>query len=436
MMKKLRLTLIIAALSLVATALLPINAQAAGHKSNAGTWTPANTWYAAGSSAQFNTFAIAAGLDNAVGAGNPALCGEHHWTYTNGAQILDPRSTGNILPEKGNIWIVWDDNAQNQVVGKGTICFFISIDSIVGNRVFFANGTVQLLVTDPTPPATVADAGIVPLLAVDPNGLPASIWGVVNGALLNVCMTDIRPEDAKFATIRALTGPAGTRVPRTRYTGLGYGSGAPPTSGIGTPVYSSQGTTGSHKQANVVDFTISGPDPITLTGTPRPYTVLSVGASPVMVIVNVSNSSAGHLGDGNYTDINRYVLANYLTGEYTHIRQMAHVTGEPDVPIHVWHREPISGTYNTTEFTTVLTQEQYLTYNGPYAIGQETGVNPANTNCVTWPCTVNSGNPFFEVNAGRPKVVAARLESVLLHGRQRRHPRPCDRHDRNGFDGE
>ena len=59
MMKKLRLTLIIAALSLGTTGLLPINALS---------YTPAHTILAAGSSAMYQPFAMAAGYNTGSGA--------------------------------------------------------------------------------------------------------------------------------------------------------------------------------------------------------------------------------------------------------------------------------------------------------------------------------------------------------------------------------
>ena len=391
MMKKLRLTLIIAALSLGATALLPSNALAV--------YAPAQTVYGAGSSAMFNTIAIAAGVNNAW-PGNTAFCGPHHWTQGNGAQLVDPRS-GSIAPEKGNIWIVWDDNAVNQVA-PGRVCVYIAVDSIVGVRAYFAHATIGMI-----SPAGTADANIVPLLGAG-ESLPTNIFNEVNGAEINVAYTDIRPEDAKFATIRVLTSPAGTRIPRNAYTGLGYGP-----SSIGTPIYSSRGSGStcpgsSCKQANPVDFTISGPDPVTLSGTPRAFKVASVGADPVMVIANVSNTASGHLGDGNYKDVNRQILANVLTGQITHIRDIANIAGEPDAPLHVWQREPLSGTFNTMEFCIPLSREMYYTYYGPGTYGTETGVNPANTSCTTHPCAVESGNPFYHITTTGGAVGATR----------------------------
>jgi ABC-type phosphate transport system substrate-binding protein len=390
-MMKIRLALTLAALSLLATALLPSNASAV-------TWTgPSRTFLAAGSSAQFNTMALAAGLDNAAGSGIAALCGEHHWTSTSslgstGAQLHDPRSA-TIPDEPGTVWVVWDDNFAAGVGGtatsaqQGTICAFVTVDSIVGNREYFANGTIVLNQT--AGPFPIADGGAVPLLPLDPTGITQAVFNWLNGQPLNVALTDIRPEDAKFATIRALTSPAGTRIIRDSFTGAGYGPGPK-----GTPIVSSQ----SSKSADPVDFIINPGDTDPFTGAaPRQYTVLSVGASPVLVITNISNAADGHLGNAIYHDINRYTLSQYLKGVYTRTRDIAHVSGEPAVPIRVWHREPLSGTYNTMEFCIPLTLEQWPTFESGVNIGQETGVNPTNTSCTAKPCTVASGNPFYYI---------------------------------------
>lgn len=79
MMKKLRLTLIVAALLLGMTGLLPINAQA----------QLTRKFVAVGSSAMYQSFAMAAGLNYADGEGDYAWCANqssgvsYHWTYSN-----------------------------------------------------------------------------------------------------------------------------------------------------------------------------------------------------------------------------------------------------------------------------------------------------------------------------------------------------------------
>jgi len=396
MVKRLKLTFVTAALALIATALLPSNALA---------YSPAYTFYGAGSSAMFNNFALVAGINN-TWPGNNSVCGQHRWSRkyaagAHGAQLVDSRSAS-ILPEGANIWVVWDDDFVNQVAGSGHLCAYLSVDSIVGNRAFFANATIHMV-----SPANDTDGAFIAGFTPTEN-LPAAVITALEGKKINVAMTDIRPEDAKFATIRALTG-YGLRIPRYLHTGLGYGVGAPPPGNVvGTPIYSSQSST----QANPVDFAIDPSDADPFTGaTPRNYLVWSIGASPVMVVINTSNTAAGHLGDGSYTNIGHEALAYALNGTYTHIRQLSNTayvdfsgtihSPEANVPLNVFQREPLSGTFNTMEFCVTLTRAQYPTYEGPSTYGQETGVVPANqSHCTVGPCYgvgLENGNPFNHI---------------------------------------
>ena len=82
---------------------------------------------AAGSSAAFNSFALAAGPANGGG-----VCGGFIWTKKNGAQGVDNRGTG--LLETGNVWIVWDNSTNPTIV-----CSYIAVDSIIGQQLFFAS---------------------------------------------------------------------------------------------------------------------------------------------------------------------------------------------------------------------------------------------------------------------------------------------------------
>jgi len=380
----------------VATLLLATSAMAQ--------YTPAETFYAAGSSAQFNTFALAAGYPIYSGG---ALCGNHRWTQktssANPITLNDPRSSS-ILPEPGNIWIVWNDAAANHTSG-GVVCFFVVVDSIVGVRSYQARATVSL----PAGLVGVADAGIVPLLGFSgPGGtaetLPANIQSIVNGAVINVGITDIRPEDAKFATMRALTA-YGTQVTGRSATGVGYGPFP-----LGTTIQSSQ----SGGIANPVDFAIDpgDTDPINSSVPVRHYAESGTGAAPVMVFANQQNTGSGHFGDGNYTNINRFVLANVLSGNESHIRAIATVAGEADAGIHVFIREPLSGTYSTMEWCVPNSRE--VSGDPSWGVGavsgQESNINPSNNSCTTKPCTVESGNPLWHIfaNGGtRGRVVGS-----------------------------
>ncbi|HTC92057.1 MAG TPA: hypothetical protein VK699_01235 [Terriglobales bacterium] len=366
----------LAALSLVAALLCVTNANAVT--------PPQETFYALGSSAQFNTFGLAAGAT--IFAGGP-LCGTHHWTQksssTTHISLFDPRSSS-ILNEDGNIWIVWNDAAAAGNPG-GIICFDLGIDSIVGVRGYQASGQLVL----PSSLVGVADANIVPLLGAG-EPLPAQIQSFLNGVTFNVALTDIRPEDAKFASMRAMTAYAAQVTGRSS-TGVGYGPFP-----IGTSIQSSQSST----KANPVDFAIDpgDVDPIT-GGAVRHYVEISIGAAPLLVMVNKSSSTAGHLGDPNFTGINRFELANALIGGVSRTRELFAASGLSDFALHTFIREPLSGTYNTMEWSVPNSRE--VCGDPGFAVGlvcgQDENINPANTSCTVKPCTVESGNPLWHI---------------------------------------
>ena len=398
----------IAALAFVAATFGVIDAEAASY-------TPAENFYTAGSSAQFNTFGLAASSPT-LGA----FCGTNHWSGKNGGNatsgklsisIVDPRSS-TILAEPANIWIAWDNNAANGVAGNGVVCFYATVDSVVGVRAYAARATLSL----GSNAVGTADAGLVPLLPAG-SALPQAIYNIVNNAVINAANTDIRPEDAKFATMRVMTSTVGAQVTGRGVTGFGYGTG----SFAGTPIKSSQSST----VANPVDFTLDCNDTEPVSGaTPgcgnaagsiREYFEVPIGAAPVLVIANVTNTAAGHLGDGNYTNINRFLLRNVLEGNVPSIRDLGYTAAwtasslisgswgngsESAYPLNVFIREPLSGTYNTMEWSIPMSLEMELSQFLVGTVrGQETGVVPSNTNCTTVPCTVNSGNPLYQINA-------------------------------------
>jgi hypothetical protein len=288
--------------------------------------------------------------------------------------------------EDGNIWIVWNDAAAAGNPG-GSVCFYLATDSIVGVRGYQASGTLVL----PASLVGVADANIVPLLGAG-EPLPAQIQSFANGATFNAAATDIRPEDAKFASMRVQSA-YGAQAPGRSITGQGYGP-----SPIGTSIQSSQ----SGAKANPVDFAIDpgDVDPITL-GAVRHYVELSTGAAPVMVIVNKSLSTAGHLGDPNLKNINRFMLAKALTGNLSRTRDLfaSRDNTLSDFALHTYIREPLSGTYNTMEWNVPASQELAgeLYFSPGFVNGQDTNINPADTSCTVKPCTVESGNPLWHI---------------------------------------
>jgi len=395
MVKKLRLTLIVAVLSLVAMGLFPSNL-------SAQLYSPEYAFLASGSSAQFNLTAIAA-LDPAATPKNNTTCtggvASYHWTHSSslgssGMQIHDPRS-GGPKDEAGTVWIGWDSNfiALMDYDGSGggatppntagTICAYVSLDSVVGMREYFAYGQFVL-----NSAAGTADGAAIPGL---PAGvaLPAEVvyyFTTLGPQVQNVAPTDIRPEDGKFATLRAMLTPTGTKGP-LNYPGLGYGSC------VGASIQDTFPS--STKVMQVADFIIDSRDVDCLTGStsPRGYNVIPVGAAPVVVLANNTNTGAGHTGYTGYSQINSSVLAYIYTGRNLAARDIGNNASDPVVPLTVFQREPLSGTYNTFDFNITCAKAQYFSYGGTTGYRcQETGIDP--TTCVT--AGVNCGNPMWQ----------------------------------------
>jgi hypothetical protein len=304
---------------------------------------------AVGASASFNSFALAA--EN-IGGTTPGVCGDHNWTLKNGGQGVDSRSTS-IAAVTGNIWIVWSDPNSS---GVRTVCSYLNTDSVTANRLFFAvpRGTLSL------PGASMAGGNLVPLLPADVT-LPADVITALSGAAFTAAPSDVRPEDALFETTRALT-------PLTD-GGLGYGPGP-----VGATIESDV----SSKSAQVVDYAISGKDPISGDAVPA-YTTWNVGAQVVLILVNQTETATGHLGNATeFKNVDRFVLAKVLDGTLGCTRDLAPASGLPEVPLTVFEREPTSGTFNVLEFTVPASKE--------IGTSQEAGVDAQNPLDKAGPC--------------------------------------------------
>jgi hypothetical protein len=317
----------------------------------------------AGSSAAFNSFALAAGP--ASGGG---VCGGFVWTKKNGAQGVDHRGT-NLL-ETGNVWIVWDNSTTPKKV-----CSYIAVDSIIGQQLFYAvpASTFNILF-----PAGTAGDNLVPTFTDTP--IPQAVINVLEGKPFNAAPTDIRPEDALFEETRVLA-PLDT----VHYNGLGYGPGP-----VGSPILSAFST----KSSTPAIYALSGNDPI--TGQPIPATkILDVGVQVVVAIVNAeqgSGTNSGHFGDStSFFNLNRRDWTLAMSGGYAFTKDLTSVPGQATVPLNVIAREPLSGTFTTTEFNIPRNLEIGST--------QELGVNPATgqgSTCPAAPC----GNPLNLSNGG------------------------------------
>ncbi|HEY0785661.1 MAG TPA: hypothetical protein VGD62_07295 [Acidobacteriaceae bacterium] len=324
----------------------------------------------AGSSAQFGPFAVAAyALAQAGGAT------AHHYTVKSGtcvsgstscyASLSDSRTltengTKYTIPqEPANLWIVWSNNG---------IWAYASVDSTVGVRSFQAY-----------PRATLALASTLPLSSTSnylfwsdgtPDTAPTpAVISALQGHALTAANTDIRPEDALFATNRALNT-------------LGYGKVADPRSGhsgqflIGNPIVSyftgstatpsSFSLTASSGSSNVYD-PISGQ----LIPASAAFETLPVGAAPIVFLVN-NASGAATTAAKNVTSAN---AASLFSGTDNCAGNLLDGLSS-SVSLTPILREPLSGTMNTTEYSVFV----------PGGHSQETGVSATSNNPLHKPC--------------------------------------------------
>jgi len=350
----------------------------------------------AGSSAQFNSFAYAAykglGLQGNTGDGTG------FWTSSS-PQLQDTRVTPNaVIDSASAVFVAWDTNAN----GDCDVYVYYSIDSGIGTKDFFAYlkqtatpdrvyGAVFGYDSTGTGTGWEAQAGAnaIPGITDSYNGtgsptLPPNVqtWlvsspapsstsstpqpdcgqvGALGGSTafcyFSAGMTDIRPEDALYATTRALSSFSTTNG----LAGLGYDQAGcnAPTANQGCAIFDAFG---QGKVFNVMNFKLSGTDPFPGGGAVPVYTTLATGATPVIVFVGNEDTSTslsfGSTTGGayNFTNINRGDLTHVFTGATWCTGDLVTSSlGSSGKPIQVIIREPLSGTYNTFEFGAIRT---------------------------------------------------------------------------------
>jgi len=351
----------------------------------------------AGSSAIFQALADAAG---GAGGATPACQaagggGINVWTKKGGGTMHDVRSAG-INNENADVWVIWDNVAEP----SRTICLYIAVDSGIGVRGFMA--VPKALLTINQAAGTLGDSLVYAFTDVA-GGIPAGIIDDINnnvtepldgskGSRINFAGSDIRPEDAQNATFRALSriGPA-CPCPYAARPGLGYGNpnwidvlteGA----AIGVDVVESFGAT--QKLARPVNFHIGFAQTDPITGQAQsPWNTEDFGAVPVLPIVSNANAGSGGLGSTSgpqfvFNNVDHFVLSQVVDGTFLLTRDLLAynpminpVTGVPAaalpaVALTSVIREPLSGTYNTFEFTVPRTHDVQLS--------QEDGIDPTN----------------------------------------------------------
>jgi len=304
-----------------------------------------------GSSAIFLELGLAASsATTASPAGLGATC---LWTEnTNTVVATDTSISGQSLTDKGSAFVAWTPGTGSCAAPVSpTIYAYLQTDSVVGNRCLFngANGakcTIAYPTTDPAPANIILSSGEVSLPTAIANALNSTVNNV---NVPNVAGTDIRPEDAEFAITRATT-PCGTAVATgSQYLGLGYAADG------STPIKSFFSTS----TFNVIPFTL-----------PANYKVTSVGATPIVVVVNSSSATTGFNTSG-ITNLTHQALANFLDGTYSYTGQALSSPTQTGSKVFTIVREPLSGTYNTMEYnvpnTTVLKTSQDVGVNQPSA---------------------------------------------------------------------
>ena len=276
-----------------------------------------------GSSAMFLQLGLAASSNSAIGA----TC-----VWSENTNLVWASDTQAAALDKGSAWVAWTKGTGGSCTSPASdakIYAYLQTDSVVGNRCLF-DGTCTI--NFDTTAAGSSPAGLI-LGTASEVALPSTVataMGVTpNGTAPNFAGTDIRPEDAAFATLRAInptgnTLPCGTAINSTQYLGLGYASG--------TTIKGS--TPGLGSSFNVVNFTL-----------PSSFTVKSLGAVPILVVAASSDTTGA--GITQFSSITSTNLAKLLDGTYSSANQIG---GTGSDAIYVFEREPLSGTYNTMEY--------------------------------------------------------------------------------------
>ncbi len=369
-------------------AALVVGAVAALVSSASAATTSSPVIVASGSSAMWQTIGLAAynggGCTTASVAVHPPC---FHYTDNTKFNLNDTRPVslgGTTAVDTGDIWIVWDSPTGTQ---KRNVWAYIKVDSVVGNRCFFANPACNISspsgyiwsTTGGKISSTLWGADTVPPADVQ------SLFTAVKGLAVNTAATDIRPEDAEFAECR-VNSALGNGVPGfgDGLDGLGYNSnnpagtcpqfGAPLSRLVGSPILSGTSTS----TANVLAFNISGHDPFSNLSVPVPQSV-DVGADPIVFVFSRSTTvNSGLNGATNATDGQ---LQAVFSGDNCDAAEF----GLSSAPINVYLREPLSGTMNTTEASVFRRPVETVPTQKVLGESQEKGVAAAKLSNT--PCT-------------------------------------------------
>jgi hypothetical protein len=299
------------------------------------------------------------------------------------------------LTDTGTAWVTWTPSVPGNCASylSGSAVVYVSTDSTVGNRCFFARPQCAVTTT-----ATYTTTPGGALTGVAEAEMPSIMISEIAGAAVTVAATELRPEDSLFATERALIGCGYPVTPGSPYLGLGYANGSRITG-------SSHQTNGSGGSYNVANFAITGNDPTTGDPVTSSWAVTEVGATPIVVFVNPANNSG--MGSLAISDVSREVLAGFLDGTYGRTPDIIPqgYTSSGIFYSTVYLREPLSDDFNVMEYAMPDSLEGQSSQEiGLAALNTENAGNlyPA-YNCTSYPPTstntwYSAENPLNEAD--------------------------------------
>jgi hypothetical protein len=310
-----------------------------------------------------------------------------HWTSASNAVNLTDTRVSPVNNDGGTLWVVWDSAVDSSGNPLPNVWVYDKVDSVVGDRCYFAAPKCNVNGTSST--FAAAGAGqISPALWGNDTNLPPSIQSLlVAGQFINVAATDIRPEDAAF----------GYNANNAAGVCPVYAAGTAQSKGLGSPILS--GYPGSTSQANVLAFNLSGHDPISGTLLPAAFTVTSVGVAPIVFIIERDKGQLANLTNASETQ---------LQAAFSGTNCDASAFGLPGGNINIFLREPLSGTMNTTEATVFRRPTVYP--GAVLGLSQELNVgtnNPLKAQAGT--CQAGAGSRYRGIGTG--EVVKGVLHS-------------------------
>ncbi len=304
-----------------------------------------------GSSGLFLALGEAASYPDAFTISGSSVSATCLWTENTNSAIATDTSTGSSLTDKGSAWVAWTPSTVNSGscsnYGSGDTVYiyaYLQVDSVVGDRCLFNainNATPECSVAYPTTDPGTSNliypssgtCGTTTGSSPGECSLPTAVATALNDATVNYAGTDIRPEDAEFAVTRATTTCDSGVASGSSYLGLGYTNGGNVDSFFSSSVF------------HVIDFSLPT-STNSSNQTINNYAVTTVGASPVVFVVNGSGWPSSSASNLNVSDSN---LAKLLDGTYSYTNQLDSSTASGS-PVTVVIREPLSGTYNTVEY--------------------------------------------------------------------------------------